>query len=307
LNGDRPCTAIVIAGPTATGKTALALEVAALFGTAIISADSRQCFREMTIGTAKPSPEELSRIPHYFIDSHSVTEEVNAGLYETLSLGYAAEVFKRNRTVVVCGGTGLYVKAFCEGLDLMPEVPAQARLKVRNLYAAEGIAGLLRELALHDPAFLRQADVANPHRLMRALEIWEASGRSILSFRRQDRKVRDFRLIRVGLAVPRGELQRRIDARTDQMMASGLVEEVRSLVPHRANNALRTVGYREILDYLDGRCTLAEAVDLIKVHTRQYAKRQMTWFRQVAGLHWFSPSQTPKILDFLRRETGNFG
>lgn len=307
MNGDTSRTAIVIAGATATGKTALALEVAAFFDTAIISADSRQCYREMTIGTAKPSAEELTRIHHYFIDSHSVAEEVNAGLYETLSLGYAAEVFKKKQTVVVCGGTGLYVKAFSEGLHAMPGVPGEVRARVRALYGAEGIEGLRRQLAQHDPAFLRQADTSNPHRLMRALEIWEASGRSILSFRRQDRKVRDFRIIQIGLELPRRDLHRRIHERTERMMASGLVEEVRSLTPYREYGALKTVGYQEIFDYLDGRCTLCEAADLIGVHTRQYAKRQMTWFRRVAGMRWFAPSESRKILDLLRQETGNFG
>jgi tRNA dimethylallyltransferase len=307
VSADTPRTAIVITGPTAAGKTALSLEVAAFFHTAVISADSRQCYREMTIGTAKPSPDELSRVPHYFINSHSVTAEVHAGLYEKLSLEYAARVFADAATVVVCGGTGLYLKAFCEGLDAMPAVPSATRLKVRSLYNEQGIEGLRRELAARDPAFLRQADPRNPHRLMRALEVWEASGSSILGFRNKQKEPRDFRVIKIGLGLPREELGHRIEARTDRMMEAGLVDEVQRLLPWREKNALQTVGYREIFAYLDGRCTLGQAVEEIRVHTRRYAKRQMTWFRKDPLIHWFAPGDTEKIMDFLKRETGNFG
>lgn len=281
-------TVIVIAGPTATGKSALALKLAEHFNTAIISADSRQCYREMTIGTAKPSGGDLKKIRHYFINSHSVTDEVNAGLFERLSLDYVHEIFEENDVAIVCGGTGLYIEAFCEGLDEMAPIPEGIRNQVRKLYLIHGIEGLLKELEEKDPEFFRSAEIHNPHRLMRALEVYAATGQSITTFRKGKLKPREFQIIKIGLQLPKEELWENIVHRTYRMISAGLVDEAKGLIHYHRKNALQTVGYAEIFEYLAHKCPLNEAIKNINVHTRQYAKRQMTWFRKDAQIRWFS-------------------
>ena len=281
-------TVIVIAGPTATGKSALALKLAAHFNTAIISADSRQCYREMTIGTAKPSEEDLKNVKHYFINSHSITDDVNAGLFENLSIDYVHQIFEEKDLAIVCGGTGLYIEAFCEGLDEMAPIPEGIRNKVRKLYIIHGIEGLHKELEEKDPEFFKVAEIHNPHRLMRALEVYEATGRSILSFRKMREKPRDFKIIKIGLQLPKEQLWDNIVHRTYRMISAGLVDEVKRLIHYHRRNALQTVGYAEIFEYLAHKCPLNEAIKNINVHTRQYAKRQMTWFRKDGDIRWFS-------------------
>lgn len=280
-------TVIIIAGPTAAGKTARAIEVAQHFDTAVISADSRQCYREISIGTAKPSPQELQTVPHYFINSHSIREEVNAGIYERLALEYAAEVWKDRDVVVMCGGTGLYIKAFCEGIDNIPAAPAEIRSSIQERYEKEGVAWLQQEVQEKDPAFYAIAEIQNPHRLMRALEVLYATGQSITSFRTGGTAQRDFNIIKTGITLPKEQLHANIERRVHQMVADGLLEEVRAVLPYRDHNALQTVGYKEVFDYLDGKLSWDEAVDQIIVHTRQYAKRQLTWFRKDKDIKWF--------------------
>lgn len=292
-------TVIVIAGPTAAGKTALAIKVAQAYSTAVISADSRQCYRELSIGTAKPTTQELKTVPHYFIDSHSIREEVNAGLFEKLALQYTQEIFAEQPVAVMCGGTGLYIKAFCEGIDDMPAILPAIRDAINKQYEKEGLHWLQQELEKLDPDFYAVAETQNPQRLIRALEVIEATGRSITSFRTANRAQRDFRIIKIGVTLPKELLHRNIHARVDQMMAAGLLEEVKRVLPYRNHNALQTVGYQEIFDHLDGKTTLEEAVDLIKTHTRQYAKRQLTWFRKDKEFHWMDAQDPDSILKYI--------
>lgn len=284
-------TVIIIAGPTAVGKTAFAIEVAKHFNTEIISADSRQCYREMRIGVARPSEKELAEVKHHFIASHSVTEDLNAGSFEKYALSAAEAIFRHHSVVVMVGGTGLYIKAFCEGIDPMPEVPDAVRQEVIRGYEQKGLIWLQKELQTKDPAFWAVAEQQNPQRLMRALEVFNATGQSILVFRTAKKTERPFRVIKVGLELPKDQLQERIHRRVDQMMREGLLEEVKSLVPYRSHNALQTVGYRELFEHLDGSCSLEEAVNHIKTHTRHYAKRQLTWFRKDQAFRWYAPSE----------------
>jgi tRNA dimethylallyltransferase len=290
-------TVIIIAGPTAAGKTALAIRLASHFKTAVISADSRQCYKEISIGTAKPSLQELQTVPHYFIDSHSITEEVNAGIYERLSLQYAAEIFKDRDVAVMCGGTGLYIRAFCEGIDDIPAAPADIRLKINEQYGKQGLDWLQKEVQEKDPAFYAVAEIYNPQRLIRALEVLYTTGQSITTFRTANKATRDFNIIKIGVTVPREQLHANIAHRVHAMMAAGLVDEVRTVLPYRHHNALQTVGYKEIFDYLDGKITLEEATELIIIHTRQYAKRQLTWFRKDPAMHWFDARDTEGVMN----------
>lgn len=294
-------TIILVAGPTAVGKTELAIWLATHFNTAIISADSRQCFKEMTIGTAKPSQEELQNVKHYFINSHSITEEVNAAVFEELALDHAKEIFEKKDVVIVCGGTGLYIKALCEGIDEIPPVAEEIRQQISKNYAEKGLPWLQNELKQKDPEGFQKIEQQNPQRLTRALEVWEATGRSITNFQTGEKKLRDFNIIKTGLELPKEELWKNIEYRTDKMIENGLVEEAQSLFPYRSLNALQTVGYKEIFDYLEGKFSLEEAIQAIKIHTRQYAKRQMTWFKKDKEITWFHPVNRESILTFLTK------
>jgi len=278
----------VIAGPTAVGKTGIAIQLAKRLHTAIVSADSRQCYREMTIGTAKPSAAELQEVKHYFVDSFSVTDELDAADYEKLALDYLSEIFNEHEAAVVCGGTGLYIKALCEGLDSMPDVDEKIAAELSGLYESLGLAWLQQAVRQEDPEFYSQAEVKNPARLLRALIFKRSTGESITSFRTGAVKERPFRIIKIGLELPREVLYERINTRVDAMMQQGLLEEVKILYPLKKLKNLQTVGYSELFDYLDGRYTLDEAVEKIKQNTRHYAKRQMTWLRKDKGMHWLS-------------------
>jgi tRNA dimethylallyltransferase len=274
-------------GPTAVGKTAAAIQLAKSLHTTIISADSRQCFRELNIGVARPTPEELRSVHHYFIASHSIREELTAASFEELALQWTNELFSGgNDKVVMVGGTGLYIKAFCEGLDTIPPIDEAIRTRIRQQYEQEGIPWLQRQIQETDPGFYSAGEVQNPQRLMRALEVKLSTGRSILDFRTQEKKQRPFNIEKIGLQLPKEELHRRIDERVDKMMDSGLLEEVKELLPYRDLNALRTVGYTELFDHLDGKLSLEQAVDAIKKNTRHYAKRQMTWFKKDDSIRW---------------------
>jgi tRNA dimethylallyltransferase len=286
---NKPQTCIIIAGPTAVGKTAVAIEVARHFNTAIISADSRQCFKEMTIGVAKPSPEELQQVHHYFINSHSIHDDVNAAVFEQYALQAASEIFQQNDVAVVTGGTGLYIKAFCEGLDDMPPVSPALRESITEQYEQQGLAWLQQQVQQHDPLYYATGEIQNPQRLIRALEVMQATGRSIRSFQQGKKAARDFRIIKWALELPKPELHARINARVDMMMQQGLLKEVESLLPFKHMNALQTVGYSELFDYFDGKMSLEQAIERIKINTRHYAKRQMTWFKKDTSFEWFAP------------------
>ena len=290
---------IVIAGPTAVGKTAVAIDLALLYNTSVISADSRQCYREMSIGVARPSEEELTQVPHYFIATHSIADEITAAGYEEYALQQTAELFAANEIVIVAGGTGLYIKAFCEGLDNVPAAPAGIRERIISQYELNGIEWLKEQLRDKDPVFAEKGEMKNPHRMMRALEVIEATGQSVLSFRTGKTVQRDFNIIKIGLELPREELYERINARVGDMMNAGLLDEVKKLFPFRQLNALQTVGYTELFGYLDQHVTLERAVELIRQNTRRYAKRQMTWFKKDAEFTWFHPRQLDEIRSYI--------
>ncbi len=293
-------TVIAVVGATAVGKTALGIRLAEHFQTEILSADSRQCYRELNIGVARPTTTELEQIPHHFIATHSVEEDVTAADYAAFALRLSDQLFQKHDQLVLVGGTGLYTKAFTSGMDFIPEIDPAIREQVITRYAEKGIEGLQIELNRLDPQFAREGEMQNPQRMMRALEVVLGTGSSILSFRTGLDTARPFEVQWVGLELPRADLIRRIDARVDLMMEQGLLDEVRSLYPHRSRVALQTVGYRELFDYLDGTCSLDEAVERIRIATRQYAKRQMTWFRRVPGIQWFHPQDEAGILQYLK-------
>lgn len=289
-------TCIVVAGPTAVGKTSLAIEIARHFHTEIISADSRQCFKELRIGVARPSGQELHQVKHYFIASHSIHDVMNAAIFEQYALQVAAEIFLQHDVVVMTGGTGLYLKAFCEGMDDMPPVSPEIRQSINLQYEQQGLSWLQQQVQEQDPLYYATGEILNPQRLIRALEVKQATGKSIRTWQEGKKATRDFNIIKIGLQLPKEALHSNIDFRTDNMIKEGLVGEVKSLAPWQHLNALQTVGYSEIFDFLDNKISLEEAIVEIKKHTRQYAKRQMTWFQKDTAIKWFSPSQKDKII-----------
>lgn len=282
-------TVIIIAGPTAIGKTSVAIEVAKYFGTEIISADSRQCYKELSIGVARPSEDELIAVKHHFIASHSIHAKVTAATFETYALQKVHEIFKKNNVALMVGGTGLYIKAFCESMDEIPEVPEAVRNEIINQYQRQGIEWLQYEVQRIDPQFYSVGEIKNPHRLMRALEVFRATGKSVLDFRKGRKAKRDFDIVKIGLQSSKEELHQKIESRVDKMIVMGLLEEVRSLIPYQQLNALQTVGYKELFDYFSGENDLENAVAFIKRNTKRFAKRQMTWFRKDEGYYWAQP------------------
>lgn len=293
---------IQIAGPTAVGKTALAIGLAKKFNTEIISYDSRQCYKELTIGVARPSAEELATVPHHFIASHSIHDSLNVAGYENYALQKVQELFEKHSVVVMAGGTGLYWNAFANGIDFIPEVDPSLRAEINATYEERGIDWLANTLCEKDPAFAAVGEMKNPQRMLRALEVVAATGKSILTFRKQEKQVRDFQVISIGLELPRQELVARINLRVDQMMQEGLLEEVKSLQPFASLNALQTVGYAELFAYLHNELSLEEAIEKIKSNTRQYAKRQMTWFKRDNSTTWFAPSQQTEIIKLVEAQ-----
>lgn len=271
---------IVIGGATASGKTAFAIRTALHFNTEIISADSRQFYREMNIGTAKPTPEELAQVKHHFIGHLRIHEAYNVGDFERDASALLEQLFQQYDQVVMAGGSGLFVKAVCEGLDVFPEVPEEIRAGVMEFFENRGLTALQEELRKSDPAYFAEVDLNNPSRLIRAVSVCRASGRPFSSFRRQAARPRFFEPVYIRMDWPREELYRRIDQRVDDMMRRGLLEEARTLYPFRHLPALQTVGYQELFDYFDQKTNLEEAVRLIRQHTRNYAKRQLTWMRR---------------------------
>ena len=273
-------TCIVVYGPTAAGKTAYALELALKYNTAIISADSRQCFKELNIGVAKPSKAELEATPHYFINSHSIHDKVDVKVFEEYALNAVAEIFKTNDVAIMVGGTGLYIKAFSEGLDDIPEADDIIRSEINQKFIDGGINWLQDELRVKDPFFYEKGEMQNPHRMMRALAVKLSTDKSILDFQTGKKVDRPFELKKIYLNIPREELYQRINRRVDQMIESGLLAEAESLLNSKHLNALQTIGYKEIFDYHEGKSTYGEAVENIKKNTRHFAKRQITWFNK---------------------------
>ncbi|MEO8712627.1 MAG: tRNA (adenosine(37)-N6)-dimethylallyltransferase MiaA [Parafilimonas sp.] len=290
-------TVIIIVGPTASGKTSLSLELAKYFKTSIISADSRQCYKELNIAVAKPSEEALHSIKHYFINSHSIHDNVNAQVFEDYALNAAEEIFIQNDVAIMVGGTGMYIKAFCEGLDDMPHIDLSVRNGIIELYNKNGLLWLQEEVQKKDPEFWENAEQGNPQRLMRALEVVKTTGISITQFRKKTQKKRSFKIIKIGIDLPKLQLQSNIEYRTDEMIKMGLIEEARILFPYKYLNALQTVGYKEIFEYLDKKITLAECIRKIKSNTRQYAKRQLTWFKKDDDINWENDLSIEKLMN----------
>ncbi|SEP22092.1 tRNA (adenosine(37)-N6)-dimethylallyltransferase MiaA [Mucilaginibacter sp. OK283] len=300
MNFPKTKTLIVIAGPTAVGKTAAAIEVAKRFNTVVVSADSRQFFREMSIGTAKPDANELAQVKHYFIDSHSITEPFSVGDFERECLMLLDDLFKKHDYVVLAGGSGLYIKAICEGFDDLPTADPAIREQLNLELEEKGLSYLQEKLKQADPVYYNQVDLGNPQRIIRALEVFESTGNPISSYRQATVNKRPFHIIKLALNMPREVLYRRINHRVDIMMQHGLLAEATSLLPYRHLNALNTVGYAEIFDYMDGATTLDKAVEMIKQNTRRFAKRQLTWFRKDQQFIWFdagAPNLTKKMVE----------
>lgn len=293
-------TVYIIVGPTAVGKTSLAIQLAKHLQTEIISADARQCYKELSIGVARPSQEELNQVPHHFIANHSIHEIVNASVFENEALYISEKLFQQKEHIVMVGGTGLYIKAFCEGLDDIPSIDPSVRTSIIQLYESNGLIWLQNELAQKDPAYWEQAEQENPHRLMRALEVYEGLGKSILSYQCHQKKQRPFTVKMIGLEMDRSLLYERINIRVEQMVAHGLEKEVQSLLPQFSLNALQTVGYREWLPYFNQEQSLERIIAAIQQNTRQYAKRQMTWFKKDPTVQWFDAS-APHLLDTIIR------
>ena len=296
---------VLIAGPTAVGKTSVALQVAKHFNTAVVSADSRQVYRELTIGTAKPSPAELATVPHYFINSRSIKEPYDAASYGDDALLKINQLFVNTNRLVLCGGSGLYIKAIFEGFDEMPEVPASIRNEIVDEYDQHGIRWLQEKMKLLDPEHFASLDPQNPHRLMRALEVRMYTGESIRVFRKNQKRSHDFAILKIGLELAREELYERINSRMDQMIAHGLFEEARSLFDMRHHNALQTVGYQEIFDFLENKYDREECIRLLKRNTRRYAKRQLTWFKKDKDMTWFHPDDVESILKHIETSPDN--
>jgi tRNA dimethylallyltransferase len=292
-------TIFIICGPTAIGKTAFAIELAQAIGTEIISADSRQCYQELGIAVAKPSAKELAMVPHHFINSHSIHDTVNAGVFEQYALQKSANLLQQYPSIVMVGGTGLYIKAFTDGMDAMPDIAPAIRAQLIADYEQNGLAWLQGQVQLKDPAFWEQAEQQNPQRLMRGLEFILSTGTSILDFRKAEKKQRPFKVVKIGLELPREILYQRINQRVDQMLNQGLLEDARALVPFQTNNALQTVGYQELFAHFKGEISEVFAIEQIKQHTRQYAKRQMTWFKKETSINWMDASNisVEKVLE----------
>lgn len=293
-------TLIVICGPTASGKTKAAIEVAKAFDAEIISADSRQFYREIPIGTAAPNKDELSEIKHHFVGFLSVEDTYNVSDYESDVIKFLNEYFKRKKTAVMVGGSGLFIDAVCNGLDEMPDVDASVREKVTRLFDEGGIVKLQTELARLDPDFFAVVDKNNPRRLQRALEVSLQTGLPYSSFRTEKKVHRDFNIVKLAIRCERNILIDRINKRVDEMMETGLLNEAKMMFPKRHLNSLNTVGYKELFEYFDGKISLEEAVEKIKTSTRQYAKRQMTWLRKKTDCQWFELVNLTSVIQCLK-------
>ncbi len=295
-------TLIVLIGPTGVGKTELSLRLAETFHTCILSADSRQLYADLKIGTAAPTAAQLQRVKHYFVGTLGLTEYYSAAQYEAEVLKLLDTLFEEKEVVLLTGGSMMYVDAVCKGIDDIPTVDNETRQLMLRRYESEGLEQLCAELKLLDPEYYRIVDLKNPKRVIHALEICYMTGRTYTSFRTCNTKERPFRILKIGLTRPREELYARINQRVDQMMADGLLEEARRVYPHKDYNALNTVGYKELFKYLDGEWTLDFAIEKIKQNSRIYSRKQMTWFKRDADIHWYHPNQETEIVNYLRSQ-----
>lgn len=293
-------TLVVLLGPTAVGKTDLSISVAKALDASIVSSDSRQIYREMKIGTAVPTDEQLAAVQHYFIGSRSVAEPYTAGMYEYDALDVIHSLFEKDKYVVLSGGSGLYIDAVCLGIDAIPATNPETREMLVERFKKEGLAPLSEWLGRLDPETYRTIDLSNHQRVIRALEVCIISGQTYSSLRKNFEKRRNFKILKVGLMRDRDELYSRINLRVDLMMEDGLLEEARSLYQYRGLNALNTVGYRELFDHFDGKTSLEEAVELIKRNSRHYAKRQISWFKRYNDIAWFAPDDYENIMNYIR-------
>jgi len=295
-------TLIVIVGPTAIGKTALAIDIAKHYKTEIVSADSRQFFREMEIGTAKPNAVELAAAKHHFINSHSVTQLFNTGDFEVEALKVIENIFEKHDQAVMVGGSGLYINAVVNGLDEMPEIDLKIRAALNKQFDDEGLEIIQNQLKQHDPEYYEKVDQNNPQRMIRGLEVFLSTGKKLSSMLSSTKKQRPFNIIKIGLNTDRAKLYQSINLRVDKMMENGLLEEVKSLINYRKDNALNTVGYSELFDYLDEQVPLDVAVASIKQNTRRFAKRQLTWFRRDEDIKWFEPGKPESVINMIDQE-----
>jgi tRNA dimethylallyltransferase len=301
LNSEKRRDLVVVAGPTAVGKTDLCVRLAKKYQTVVVSADSRQFYKEMSIGTAKPTLEERDNVIHFFVDNISVDDEMNAGRYEIEALSLLENLFFKHEIIILTGGSGLYIKAVCEGFDDLPEVDPEIRNQLNKRLDEIGLQELAKELVTKDPDYAQNVDLKNPQRVIRALEVIKGTGIPFSIFRKGTIKQRNFNIIKVGLERNREELYKRIDMRMDLMIGAGLFEEAENLIPYRNHNALQTVGYKEIYDYLDGKYEIEEAIRLLKRNTRRYAKRQLTWFKKDNMFKWFHPSREDEIIKYIEQ------
>ena len=292
-------TLIVILGPTGVGKTDVCLRVAEHFCIPIINADSRQLYREIPIGTAAPTPSQQARVRHFFVGTHSINDYYSASMYEQDVLQLLEKLWEDKRIALLSGGSMMYVDAVCNGIDDIPTVDDEIRVWMKERFAREGLDALCEELRQLDPDYYEIVDRKNYRRVIHALEIIHQSGKTYTSFRTQQTKERPFRILKIGLNRPREELYDRINRRVDQMVADGLVEEARRMYPHRENNALNTVGYKELFLAFDGKWTLDEAIERIKGNTRRYCRKQLTWYKRDTTIHWFSPDQVEDIIHLI--------
>lgn len=293
---------IVVAGPTAVGKTTLAVSLAKYYKTEIISADSRQFYREMDIGTAKPSSEELNAVKHHFINSHSISDAFNVGDYEREAIKLLTRLFKKHDIVIAVGGSGLFINAIINGFDDIPQSSAENREKLNRLFSEKGISFLKEKLKDIDPEFYKEIDLNNPQRLIRALEVYETTGKPFSNFRKKVQKTRPFKIVQIGLNIDRDHLYKNINNRVDLMINNGLIHEVEKLTAFRHLNPLNTVGYSELFDFFDGNSTMDEAILKIKQNTRRFAKRQLTWFNKSENMKWFQPEELEGITRYLNSE-----
>ena len=293
---------IVLVGPTAIGKTSLSIEIAKTLETDIISADSRQFFKEMNIGTAKPSAEELKQVPHHLVGHISINQDYNVGKFEAEALETLNKIFTQKNTCLLCGGSGLYINAVCNGFDELPEIDSNIREELNNINQTLGITPLQNKLKELDPSYYDIVDKNNPQRIIRALEVCLSSGKTFSSYRSGKTNNRNFNIFKIGLDMDRGQLYERINLRVDEMIKAGLLKEVKSLINHKEKNALQTVGYKELFDYMDGKTNIDNAIELIKQNTRRYAKRQLTWFRKDKEINWFKPNQKEEIISFIKQK-----
>jgi len=295
-------TLIVLTGPTAVGKTAVSLDIAKHFGIPVINADSRQIFKELKIGTARPTETEMQEVRHYFVGTLSIDDYYSASLYEQQVLELLDKEFQSHDYALLSGGSMMYIDAVCDGIDDIPTIDDNTRALMKQRLKEEGLEALVEELKRLDPEYYEIVDRQNPRRVVHALEICVMTGKTYTSFRKRSKKERPFRIIKIGLDRPREELYNRINARVDKMMSDGLLDEVKALYPEKELNALNTVGYKELFDYLDGRWPLKEAVERIKGNTRRYARKQLTWYKKDEQIRWFHPDDKHSIINFISKD-----